>query len=145
MAQPAGPWLVGLVGLGVAGAGLAFALKAWHGHVTRHLKCSREVARWAVPAGRVGFAARGLVFLVIGGFLVAAAIQARASEVRGLGGALDTLAAQPFGWILLGATAVGLFAFGVFSFIEALYRHIDAPGLDGAGAAVAGELRHLGS
>jgi hypothetical protein len=143
MGQPFGPWLVGAVGLCVAGAGIAFALKAWRGKVTRHLQCSRDVARWAVPAGRIGFAARGLVFLVIGGFLVTAAIRSRASDVRGLGGALDALAAQPFGWVLLGLTAAGLFAFGVFSFIEAVYRHIDAPDLDDAGAAMAGGLRNL--
>ena len=143
MAQPFGPWLVGLVGLGIAGAGIVFALKAWRADVTKHLVCSRDVARWAVPAGRIGFGARGLVFLVIGGFLVMAAIHSRAAEARGLGGALDALAAQPFGWVLLGLTAAGLFAFGVFSFVEAVYRRIDAPDIDDAGAAVADGMRRL--
>jgi hypothetical protein len=145
MAQPFGPWLVGLVGLGIIGAGIAFAVKAWRGKVTEHLVCSREVARWAVPMGRLGFAARGVVFLVIGGFLVAAAIHSRASQARGLGGALDALAAQPFGWILLAATAAGLYAFGAFSMVEARYRRIDAPDLNDAKDAIADGVRNLGS
>jgi H+/Cl- antiporter ClcA len=95
--------------------------------------------------GRLGFAARGIVFLVIGGFLVAAAIHSRASQARGLGGALDALAAQPFGWILLAVTAAGLFAFGAFSMVEARYRHIDAPDLDDAKDAIADGVRNLGS
>ncbi len=145
LAQPFGPWLVGLVGLGIIGAGIAFAVKAWRGKVTEHLVCSREVARWAVPMGRLGFAARGVVFLVIGGFLVAAAIHSRASQARGLGGALDALAAQPFGWILLAATAAGLYAFGAFSMVEARYRRIDAPDLNDAKDAIADGVRNLGS
>jgi hypothetical protein len=144
MAQPLGPWLVGLVGLGVVGAGIAFAAKAWRGKVTAHLTCSRDVARWAVPMGRLGFAARGLVFVLIGGFLVVAALHSRASQARGLGGALDALAAQPFGSVLLGVTAAGLFAFGAFSLVEAVYRRIDAPDLDEAGGAIADGVRNLG-
>src|SRR5829696_5501102 len=132
MAQPFGPWLVGLVGLGIVGGGIAFIVKGWRGKVTKHLVCSREVARWAVRAGRLGFAARGIVFLIMGGFLVVAAVHSRAAEAKGLGGALQALEAQPFGWALLSITAAGLFAFGVFSFIEAVYRRIDAPDLDHA-------------
>ena len=41
--------------------------------------------------------------------------------------------------------AAGLLRFGVFSFVEALYRRIDAPDLDGAGNAVANGLRNIGS
>jgi hypothetical protein len=145
MAQPFGPWLVGLVGLGIVGGGIAFIAKGWRGKVTEHLACSRDVARWAVPAGRLGFAARGVVFLIMGGFLVVAAVHSRAAEAKGLGGALQALEAQPFGWVLLAITAAGLFAFGVFSFIEAVYRRIDAPDLDDAKDAIADGLRNIGS
>lgn len=145
MAQPFGLWLIGLVGLVVVGVGIAFMVKGWRGKVTEHLVCSHDVARWAVPVGRVGFGARGVVFLITGGFLVGAALHSRASEAKGLGGALDALERQPFGWALLAIVAAGLFAFGVFSFVEALYRRIDAPDLDGAKDAVADGLRSLGS
>ena len=47
-----------------------------------------------------------------------------ASRARGLGGALEALARQPNGAWLLGATAVGLAAFGVYSLLLARYRRI---------------------
>jgi hypothetical protein len=67
------------------------------------------------------------VFLIVGGFLLVAAWQSDPSEARGLGGALATLQAQPFGQVLFGVVALGLAAFGAFEFAEARYRRIDAP------------------
>jgi hypothetical protein len=119
LSQPFGRWLVGLAGVVIAGTGLGFLLKAWRGDVTRHLACD----------------ARGVVFLIIGGFLGLAALHSSSSEAIGLGGALQTVAAQPHGWVLLALMAVGLFAFGVFGIVQALYRRIDAPDLDDAKAA----------
>jgi hypothetical protein len=145
MTQPFGPWLVGLVGLGVVGGGIGFIARGWRGKVTRGLDCSPDVERWAIPMGRLGFAARGVVFLMIGAFLILAAMHSRAAEARGLGGALKSLQAQPYGWILLAITAAGLFAFGVFGFVEAMYRRIDAPDLDEAGDAVAHGVRRVAS
>jgi len=45
-------------------------------------------------------------------------------EARGLGGALRTVAAQPYGKWLLGITALGLIAYGLYDFILARYRRI---------------------
>jgi len=132
LAQPVGRWLLGLVGLGVIGGGLAFLGRAWKGDVTKHLHYLPHQRGWVVPLGRAGFAARGVVFLIIGGFLIVAAWQAQSSEARGLGGALRTVQEQPYGWVLLGLVAAGLFAFGVFGLVQAVYRRIDAPDMDDA-------------
>jgi hypothetical protein len=137
MSQPFGQWLVGLIGLAIAGTGLAFSWKAWRGNVTERLSLPADKRDWIVTLGRMGFAARGVVFLMIGGFLVLAALRASSSEVHGLGGALQALEQQPYGWVLLALTALGLFAFGLFGLVQARYRHIDAPDLDDAKAAVA--------
>jgi hypothetical protein len=82
--------------------------------------------RWTTHAGRLGYAARGVVFGVIGVFLIQAALQADPDEAKGLGGALETLARQPFGPYLLGAVALGLVAYGVFMFVVARYRRIES-------------------
>ncbi|MGH1572690.1 DUF1206 domain-containing protein [Methylobacterium sp. P31] len=127
LSEPLGQSLTGLVGLIVIGVGLAFLRKGWKGDVLERLSLPTEVRRWAVPMGRLGFAARGVVFGLIGAFLILAAVHSSSAEVKGLAGALQVLRAQPYGWILLAVTAAGLFAFGVFGLVQARYRHIDAP------------------
>jgi Domain of Unknown Function (DUF1206) len=125
LAQPFGRWLVGGVGLAVAGAALGMGYKAWTASFRQHL--AADAPGWVTSLGRVGYVARGIVFLVIGGFLLLAAWQSDASEARGLGGALAALQAQPFGQALFGLVAAGLAAFGAFEFAEARYRRIGAP------------------
>ena len=58
-----------------------------------------QLRRWVVPLGRLGCMARGLVFLIVGVFLVNAALHVNPDEARGLGGALRALQAQAFGWM----------------------------------------------
>jgi hypothetical protein len=135
MSQPFGRWLVGLVGLAIVGAGLGFGWKAWRGNVAERLTVPSGKRHWVIILGRMGFAARGVVFVLIGGFLILAALHSSSSEVHGLGGALQTLQHQPYGWIHLALTAIGLFAFGLFGLVQARYRHIDAPNMEDAKAA----------
>ena len=131
LAKPFGRWLVALAGLAVVGGGFGFLGKAWRGDVTDRLALDAQArARWAGPIGRFGYAARGLAFLIIGGFLVAAAWHQRSSDAKGLAEAFALLRAQPYGWILLGLVAAGHAAFGAFGLIQARYRHIEAPDID---------------
>ena len=64
---------------------------------------------------------------MIGVFLLFAAIHARSSEAKGFAGALRTIQHYPYGWALLGITAVGLIAFGLFQIGEGAYRRIRPP------------------
>lgn len=66
----------------------------------------------------------GIVFSIIGIFLVVAALQHDAHQAKGLDSALKTLAHEPFGSLLLSIVALGLIAYGVFSFVEACYRRV---------------------
>jgi hypothetical protein len=136
MSEPFGRWLVAAVGIAFAIGALAVARRGWTERFDR-LALSPHARRWAVPMGRIGFFARALVFLIVAGFLMLAALHANSSEVRGLAGALKSLQQQPYGWALLGATALGLFAFGAFQFVTAAYRRIDAP----SPAAAVGEVQ----
>jgi hypothetical protein len=78
----------------------------------------------AKRAGQVGLVARGVVFGIIGIFLVQAALRHRAEEARGLSGALRALEQQPYGPYVLGAVALGLVAYGLYMFVEARYRRM---------------------
>ncbi|MDR4307136.1 DUF1206 domain-containing protein [Chelatococcus sambhunathii] len=140
LSQPFGQWLVGAVGLGVVGGGVFHLWKGFRGDVLKRLAVPAARRKMALALGRAGYAARGVVFGVIGVFLVTAAIRADSSEAKGLGGALQALEEQPYGWALLGLVAAGLAAFGAFGVVQALWRRIDAPDFD-ARRAVDGVAR----
>ncbi|NJO80558.1 MAG: DUF1206 domain-containing protein [Cyanobacteria bacterium RM1_2_2] len=127
MAQPFGQWLVGLGGIATIAVGLAYLYQAYKAKFQKHFKLSEMSQRertWAKRMGQFGIAARGVVFAVIGFFLVQAALQSNASEARGLSGALASLSRQPFGSWILGLVALGLIAYSIYSLIEARYRKI---------------------
>jgi hypothetical protein len=74
--------------------------------------------------GVVGVLARGVVFSLIGIFLIKAAVEYEPQEAIGLDGALRKLVAQDHGRFLLGLVAAGLLAFGVFCLFQARYRRV---------------------
>jgi hypothetical protein len=76
--------------------------------------------------GRFGEAARGVVFVIIGFFLLEAARQSDPNQARGLDGVLQSLAQQPYGPWLLGIVALGLVAYGIHMGVQARYRRIMA-------------------
>jgi hypothetical protein len=128
LAQPLGRWLVAIAGAVIVGAGLYQFYKAYTADFRDELKLGEMDGwekTWATRSGRLGYAARGVVFGVIGVFLIQAALQTDPDKARGLGGALETLAHGPFGPYVLGAVAFGLVAYGVFMFVVARYRRIE--------------------
>jgi hypothetical protein len=126
MSQAFGAWLIGLVGIVIIGTGVAIAIKGWNAKFERRLTVDHNVRPWAVAVGQIGLIARGMVFLLIGGFLTAAAIRNDPSEAKGLSGALRALQEQPYGDALIIVAGVGLIAFGVYGFVQAVYRRIEA-------------------
>lgn len=130
LSQPFGQWLVGIAGAIVIGVGLKYLYEAYKEKFYRDLQqqaMNQGERTWARRVGRFGIAARGIVFTIIGVFLIVAAVQADAREAKGFGDALATLASQPFGPWLLGVVALGLIAFGIYCLFEARYRQITRP------------------
>jgi sugar phosphate permease len=70
----------------------------------------------AIGLGRFGMFARGVIFLLIGWFLVQAGLRHDAGQAQGFGGAFMFLLGQPFGRLLLGVIALGFVALGLHSF-----------------------------
>lgn len=127
MAKTGGRSLVGLIGLVVFGIGVYLAVK---GVRRKHAECLEQyrvpaaLRRPAVVVGAVGYVGRGVTLGLIGAFLVNAAIRFDPSKAKGLDAALQTVAEQPYGRILLGLTAIGVLAYALWSFIEAAFRKI---------------------
>lgn len=126
-AEPGGVWAVGIVGALVIGVGVWQFHKAWAAKFEEHLRLGAmtpDARRWSRRIGRFGLAARGVTFVIIGWFLVQAALHLNARIVRDLGGALRTLQQQEYGAWLLGIVALGLVSYGLLSFVDARYRRI---------------------
>jgi hypothetical protein len=127
LAQPFGQVLVAMAGLGVIGVGLvqgylAYSRKCCDSLRTSELSLMEE--RLVRVGGRICFTARGISLAIVGILLLVAAYDARSDEVRGLGGALATLAQQPFGPSLLGIVASGLVVYGAFMMVKARYGRL---------------------
>jgi hypothetical protein len=128
LSWPLGRVLVVCVGIAVVGLGLRELYQAYKARFLKYLELDEmgeKVRKWTERWGRLGIAARGLVFGVVGTFLIRAALEHDPQEARGLGGALQTLARQPLGPWLLGVVALGLVAYGLFMASVARYRHIN--------------------
>jgi hypothetical protein len=78
----------------------------------------------ATGVGILGHLARMVVFALVAAFLLKAAWEFDPKEARGLDGALLELSQAPYGAFLLGAVAVGLFAYALYCFVQARYRKI---------------------
>ena len=127
MSHPMGKWLVALAGIVIAGYGLQQLYHAYTVKLDKQLalgELSGDMRNWVVRIGRAGLAARGVVFGIIGLFLLLAALRTDPGEARGLGGALQALEQQPFGPWLLGVVAIGLMAYGIYELVRARYRRI---------------------
>jgi hypothetical protein len=125
---PGGRWIVtgaGLVLVAVALWNLYRGLarkfeKRWRGGLTP------VVRRWGSRAGVAGHVARFVVFALIGIFAIKAAVDYKPKDAIGLDGALQKLAHASYGPWLLGLTAVGLFAYGVYCLVDARLRDVSA-------------------
>jgi hypothetical protein len=82
-------------------------------------------SRWAVVLGRVGLAARGVLYLTVA-FLALRIAQGKAGATADKKGALVTLVEQPFGrWILI-VTAIGLAAYAAWCVLRTFLVHEDS-------------------
>ena len=124
---PGGRILVGLAGLVIVCVGGWLVARGVQRKFEKHLDTAsmpREVRGATAVGGLVGHTARGVVAGLAGLLLVKAALDYDPREAKGIDGTLRTIALQPYGRILLLAAAVGLAAFGLFSFVEARYRRL---------------------
>ena len=127
LGAPLGRVVVGLVGVAILAAGLWNGYRAISGKYKEKLQTWQmgdAVRRWVTPVATVGLFARMVVFLLIGVFLLKAAVRYDAQEAVGVDGALHRLVDRPYGPLLLAIVAVGLFTFGLFSLVEARYRRV---------------------
>lgn len=122
-ALPGGPFLVGLVGLAIVAAGGYAVQRGLRATFRDDLDLpGGAVTRWAVLTGRVGWTALGVAGVTVGVLLVLAAVRFDPAQPVGLDEGVQTLAAQPYGPVLLLLLALGLAVFAVHCVFDARYR-----------------------
>lgn len=121
---PGGAILLGLAALVLVAVGLLQLRKAMTCDFLKRLdmRGQQPAVRWL---GRFGYAARGIVFVLVGILIGRAAIDEQSTDAGGMEQALDLLSGP-----LLYAVALGLMLFGLFSIIEGVFRNIHEPPID---------------
>jgi hypothetical protein len=107
------------VGLGLVGVGGYHVYKGVSKKFLKDLRVSGGNGITAV--GIAGYAAKGLVLAGAGVLVVVATLQADPSKAAGLDAAVKTLGQAPFGKFLLIVAALGIAAFGAYSFVRARF------------------------
>jgi hypothetical protein len=124
MQQPFGQWVVAAAGLGVVAYGAYQLYAAWDAKLSKRISLGEidsSVRSKVIAVSRFGIGARGVVFFVIGGSLVIAALRHNPRAAHGTTGALQTLPPP-----LLVLVGFGLAAYGVYALVNAKYRRIKA-------------------
>ncbi len=127
LTRPNGQTIVSLAGIVLAIFGVGLAVYGWKEEFLHHLSTgkmspeARKTTRWL---GITGYVAKGVAYGVAGVLLLMAARSYDPAKARGLDTALRTLAAQPYGGLLLTVVAAGLAAFGVFCVLQSRYRKV---------------------
>jgi hypothetical protein len=117
---PMGQWIVAAAGLALIGyAVYMFKRHAMDATFMERLASASDAVE---RLGRAGYAARSVVWTVVGVLLVQAALSYDPEQAGGLSTALQELAEASWGRLLLIAVAAGLFAFGAFCVAEARFR-----------------------
>lgn len=125
-------WPAGQILVGVAGAiliGVA-VYQAYKGLARKFLEdantgeMSEGVEKGYTALGVFGHVARAVVFALVGYGLLKAALDYNPKEAVGLDGALRELAHASYGPLLLGAVAVGLAGFALYSIVDSRYRKV---------------------
>jgi hypothetical protein len=127
LAQPFGQWLVGTGGAFIIGLGFYQFYKAFTTKFRREFNLTDLTERekkWVIGICRFGLFARGVVFCIIGWFLIQAATQYDPQAAGGLDKALQTLGEQAYGPWLLGIVALGLVAYGIYMVVKARYSQL---------------------
>ncbi|MBO0677197.1 DUF1206 domain-containing protein [Mycolicibacterium sp. S2-37] len=119
MGSGIGKFVLIVVGIGVAAVGGYHVYKGVTKKFFKDLRVSGGTGITAV--GVAGYVAKGLVLAGAGILVIVATLQADPAKASGLDAAVKTLGQAPFGKFLLIIAAIGIAAYGAYSFVRSRY------------------------
>ncbi|WP_426118797.1 DUF1206 domain-containing protein [Pseudomonas sp. DSP3-2-2] len=105
--------------------GIIHIVKGWKATFEKYFEADEQVMRYVRPVSRFGLIARGVAFIEIAVLLAISGSSYQAMHPPGMKDAMNGLESLPMGWLVLSVVAVGLMAFAVYSFAEAIWRKIN--------------------
>ena len=130
MDLPLGEWIIGLAGLIVVAYGVSEIVTAARERIGRLIDSRRLPAAaraTLINIGRFGVAARAVVIVAIGVFLVRAALQHDPAAAAGTRESMLELAGLFEGRIVLAGISLGMVAYGIDQAVHARCRRIRSP------------------
>ena len=122
-----GVYLVGIAGIATILEGLEQGYRGISEKFAENAKVdemSSTTRTWYGRIGTFGHLSRMVVFVLIGYFLLKAAIDYDPDAAVSIDGALSKLAQASYGPWLLGIVAFGLISFGLYSILDSRYRKV---------------------
>lgn len=123
--KPLGQWIVGIVALGIASVGIYqiyYGLsEKYKNHVQKSVTIKQQ--KLLLSSGKIGYVARGLVWMILGWIFLKAAYQSNSSKAGGSAEAFQFLSQVAYGSFLLAGLGVGLISYGIFNFVRARYEN----------------------
>jgi len=121
---PFGQLLVGIIGIILILVGLMQFFQGLSSGFDRRIhltKLNSAQLKRVRFLGRLGTVARGIVFALIGLFIVIAAYTANSQQIKGFDSTLTYILQQPYGGWLMGAVALGLISLGLYSLCMSVF------------------------
>lgn len=125
---PFGRWLIGIIGSVVIGFGFYlfyYAIKAKFKKKLKVHKMKSTEKIWLVQITRVGIIAKGIVFVLIGCFMVQGAFEYDAEKIKNMNGIFWAIEDSIFGDTMLFLMGIGLISYAVYTLIQAKYLNLD--------------------
>lgn len=128
LSKPFGDWVLGSIAIAIFGTGVYQCYYGLSEKYRKHINSSSGSANknLLLMAGKGGYTARGIVWMIIGWLFMKAAIHANSSEAGDTSKAFSFLKNGAYGSYLLGAVALGLVFYGIFNFIRARHETFNA-------------------
>jgi len=125
LAWPGGREIVEVAAVIIVGVGITLVVKGVKKSFADEIDISSMspfAQKGVAILGQVGYIAKGVALVLVGGLLGYATLNFDPQKAQGLDGAMQTILAQPFGRFLLTPMALGFVAFGVFAILQSRYR-----------------------
>lgn len=128
MQKPMGAWGVGLLSLIMLGTGvyqIYYGLSEKYKKHVEGMSLHSSASKTLLLAGKIGYLARGIVWLIIAWLIMKAALHANSNEAGDTSKAFQFLESSSYGSYLLGALGLGVLCYGFFNFVRARYEKFE--------------------